>query len=155
MTDFTNSPKAKKAEELFRMGYNCSQAVVGAWADDIGLTFETAVKISSGFGGGMGRMREVCGAVTGAFTVLGAKFSDGSANPQDKKNVYELVQKFAARFKEENGFDSIICRELLGLPNLKSASDPTPAARTGEYYKKRPCPELVALSAALLEEFIP
>lgn len=151
MININGSEKAGKAIALFRQGYNCSQAVVGAWADEINLPFDTAVKISSGFGGGMGRMREVCGAVTGAFMVLSLNFSTGESDPQSKKEMYEIIRRFADRFKEENKFDSIICREMLGL---SGADKPTPAARTEEYYKKRPCVELVGLSAALLEEFI-
>lgn len=83
--------------------------------------------------------------------VLGLKFSTGMSDPQSKKNMYEIIQAYAKRFKEENNFDSIICREMLGL---SGASKPTPAARTDEYYKKRPCPELIAMAAGLLEEFI-
>lgn len=137
--------------ELFRQGYNCSQAVVGAWTEEIGLPFDTAVKFSAGFGGGMGRLREVCGAVSGAFMVLGMKYSTGLPDPQSKKAMYEKIQAFAARFKEENQFHSIVCREMLGL---SGASKPAPAARTDAYYKKRPCAELIGLSAALLEEFM-
>lgn len=148
-----NIEKSEKAKELFKKGYNCSQAVLGAWCEELGIDFDTAMKISQTFGGGMGRLREVCGTCSGAFMVLGLKY--GTANNSDfntKKEVYEIVQKFAKRFKEENGFDSIICRELLGLQS--GASVPTPAKRTNEYYKKRPCVELVGLSAGLLGEFI-
>lgn len=151
MVNIAENEKACKAMELFKQGYNCSQAVVGAWADEMGIDFETAVKFSAGFGGGMGRLREVCGSVSGAFMVLGMKYSTGQPDPQSKKAMYEKIQAFAARFKEENKFDSIICREMLGLTG---ASKPIPAERTEEYYKKRPCPELIALSAALLEEFM-
>ena len=144
--------KAAAAGELFSQGYNCSQSVVGAWADAIGLDKDTALRISCGFGGGIGRMREVCGAVSGAVMVLNWKFGYTDGTDQTAKgNMYKIIQDFASRFKQENGFDSIVCRELLGLPG---ASDPTPAARTAEYYKKRPCKELVELSAGLLGEFI-
>lgn len=147
-----NIEKAEKAKSLFKQGYNCSQAVLGAWCEELGLDFNTAMRLSQSFGGGMGRMREVCGACSGAFMVLGLKYgTPDSSDAQTKKKVYEIVQKFAARFKEENGFDSIVCRDLLGLPG---ASRPKPAERTAEYYKKRPCAELVALSSGLLDEFI-
>ena len=147
-----NIEKAEKAKSLFKQGYNCSQAVLGAWCEALGLDFNTAMRLSQSFGGGMGRMREVCGACSGAFMVLGLKYgTPDSSDAQTKKKVYEIVQKFAARFKEENGFDSIVCRDLLGLPG---ASRPKPAERTAEYYKKRPCAELVALSSGLLDEFI-
>ena len=144
--------KAKLAGELFMQGYNCSQSVIAAWADEIGLDRQTALLVSSGFGGGMGRLREVCGAVSGAFMVLSYKF--GSTDVSDRKAkaaLYETIQAFAARFKQENRFDSIVCRDMLGL---SGASAPTPAERTAEYYKKRPCRELIELSAGLLGEFI-
>lgn len=147
-----NDKIAKQAGELFTQGYNCSQSVVAAWAEQVGLDRDTALKISSGFGGGMGRLREVCGAVSGAFMILSFKFgSSDSSDGKAKAELYEIIQAFAKRFKEENGFDSIVCRDLLGLPG---ASIPTPAPRTAEYYKKRPCKELVELSAGLLGEFI-
>ncbi len=134
-----NENKARLAGEYFMQGYNCSQAVVAAWAEDMGL-------------GGIGRLREVCGSVSGAVMVLGLKhgYADGR-DQQAKGEMYKLIQAFVSRFKEENGFDSIVCRELLGLDG---ASAPQPAKRTGEYYKKRPCKELVELSAGLLGEFI-
>ena len=147
-----NENKAKLAGELFMQGYNCSQSVIAAWAEEIGLDMETALRLSSGFGGGMGRLREVCGAVSGAVMILSWKYgyTDGT-DQAAKAEMYKLIQAFAARFKEENGFDSIVCRELLGL---QGASAPTPEARTKEYYKKRPCKELVELSAGLVGEFI-
>lgn len=147
-----NIEKAKKAKELFKKGYNCSQSVLGVWVEELGIDFNTAMRISQSFGGGMGRLREVCGACSGAFMVLGMKY--GNDDPRDfetKKNLYAKVQKFAERFKQENGFDSIICKELLGL---NEASKPVPAQRTDAYYKKRPCIELVGLSAGLLDEFM-
>lgn len=151
MTDTENSKKAVRAMELFRMGYNCSQSVAGAWCEDINMPFETAVTVSAGFGGGMGRMREVCGAVSGAFMVLGTVFSTGKPDPESKRAMYEIIQAYAARFKEENQFNSIICREMLGLSGPQSA---VPSERTDEYYKKRPCQNIIGLAAALLEEFI-
>ena len=145
-----NKEKAAAAKALFMEGYNCSQAVVGAWAEDIGQPFGEVGH--AGFGGGIGRMREVCGAFTGAVMVLGLKFgntigSDRAAKGKD----YERVQLFAKRFKEELGSDTIICRELLGL---SGPSDPDPAKRTKEYYQKRPCPETVAIASGLLGEFM-
>lgn len=137
---------ADKARELFNEGYNCSQAVLGAFAEDAGLDVKTALRLSAPFGGGMGRMREVCGAVSGMFMVAGLKYgySDPSAK-QEKAELYALVQKLAAGFKEKNG--SIICKELLGV----SDTSPTPEPRTAAYYKKRPCVELVGDAAELLE----
>ena len=147
-----NIEKAEKAKDLFKKGYNCSQAVLGAWCEELEMDFDTAMKLSQSFGGGMGRLREVCGACTGAFMVLGLKFGTAdAADGQAKKELYEIVQKFAERFKEENGSGSIVCRDLLGLTG---ASVSKPAERTDEYYKKRPCVELVGISAGLLGEFI-
>jgi len=142
------SKHSDKAVELFKRGYNCSQAVFGAFAEDLGIDFETAVKISSSFGGGMGRLREVCGALTGSFMVLGLKsgYSDAS-DYQAKKEHYRSVQELAKRFREYNG--SIICREILGE---KTPSE-VPEKRTEEYYRKRPCVEIVRLSAEELDNF--
>lgn len=141
---------ADKAKKLFLDGYNCSQAVVGAFADELGLSHDTAMMISSSFGGGMGRLREVCGTVTGAFMVLGLMY--GYTNPKDNKSKsehYKRIQLFADKFKELNG--SIICRELLGLSEIKS--EPNPEIRTEQYYKKRPCAELCYLSAEIIEKY--
>ncbi len=142
--------KKEKAMELFRQGYNCSQAVFGAFAEELGLDFETAVKISSSFGGGMGRMREVCGAVSGMFMAAGMKC--GYSSPTDtasKTAHYKLIQDFAAEFRSQNG--SIVCRELLGLEG--SDNNYVPSERTKEYYKKRPCAELVGDAAEILEKY--
>ena len=143
------SEHSDKAKELFKKGYNCSQAVFAAYADEMGLDFETALKIASSFGGGMGRLREVCGAVSGMFMVAGMKY--GSTDPTDqgaKAEHYKLIQALAKRFEKENG--SIICRELLGLA-VKN-DDPQPEVRTEKYYKKRPCMELVERAAKILDE---
>ena len=145
------STKSEKAKELFMQGYNCSQAVVGAFCEDLGLDFETAMKLSSSFGGGMGRLREVCGAVSGAFMVAGLKY--GYADPTDKTaktEHYKLIQDMAAKFKEQNG--SIICRELLEVGDEKETH--VPEDRTKEYYKKRPCAQLVELAAKIAEEIL-
>lgn len=136
----------EKAKALFLEGYNCAQAVFGAFSDVTGIEFETSLKLSSGFGGGMGRMREVCGAVSGMFMVLDAL--EGYTSPTDneaKKELYAKIQKLAGEFKAENG--SIICRELLGgIPS----STPTPTERSPEFYKKRPCGELVEMAADIV-----
>lgn len=143
--------KGEKAKKLFESGYNCSQAVVLAFQEELGLDEGVLKCISSGFGGGMGRLREVCGAVSGAVMVIGAL--RGSEDPKDhgaKKQLYETVQKQALQFKEENG--SYICRELLaGVPVDSSA---TPEQRSESYYKKRPCGELVRLSAEICEKIL-
>ena len=134
----------EKAEALFMSGMNCSQAVFGAFAEDFGMDASTAAKVACGLGGGVGRLREVCGTVTGASLVLGLKYGE------DKAVVYPHVQDFCARFKAECG--SIVCRELLaGIPATTGGA---PEARTAEYYKKRPCVELVKLSVRLLDEML-
>lgn len=144
--------KGDIAKKYFLEGYNCAQAVVLAFADDFGLEKKTAVMLSSSFGGGMGRLREVCGAVSGMFMVLGLKYGyDSPENNEAKKELYKKVQEVAGIFKEDNG--SIICRELLGL-NQKGKSDPTPEVRTETYYKKRPCKDLVKFAADLVEDYI-
>ncbi len=141
----------EKARRLFKEGYNCAQAVFMAFSDVTGIDPETAAKLSSSFGGGMGRLREVCGAVSGCFMVLGAVMGYGDSKDfEAKKKHYALIQEAAARFREENG--SYICRELLGLG--KGASAPVPEKRTEEYYKRRPCDEYVAVSARITEEIL-
>ena len=146
-----NKDYAKTAEELFKNGCNCSQAVLLAFSDVTGLEDETALKLASSFGGGMGRMREVCGAVSGALMVLGiAKGYSDLSDSDAKKEHYALIQEFARRFKEENG--SIICRELLS--GVKTENGVSPEKRTDEYYKKRPCSELCFTAAKITEELL-
>ncbi len=143
--------KAERAIELFKEGYNCSQAVLCAFCEELDLDFETALKISSSFGGGMGRMREVCGAVSGLFMAAGLKFGYSSPKDMDaKKEHYKLIQELAEKFKEKNG--TIICRELLDNPEEKKTH--VPDERTKEYYKKRPCAELVGEAAEIFEKLL-
>lgn len=142
---------AERAKELFKQGYNCSQAVIGAFAEELGLDFDTAIKISSSFGGGMGRMREVCGTVSGMFMVAGLLYGDYAPKDLEKKaEHYKLIQELARRFSEKHG--SIICREL--LRGIDSSMSPIPANRDAEYYKKRPCVELVGDAAEIIEKYI-
>lgn len=138
--------KGELAESLFRSGLNCSQSVATAFAKEMNLSEETVKRLTLGFGGGMGRMREVCGGVSGMTFVLSAIYGD-----DDKGKIYERVQEVANEFKRQNG--SIICRELLSL-NINGADNPKPEERTDTYYKKRPCPELVAMCADILDEYI-
>ncbi|MBR6164169.1 C_GCAxxG_C_C family protein [bacterium] len=171
--------RADRAKELFEQGYNCAQATLGAFSDLIGLDFDLAMKLSSSFGGGMGKLREVCGAVSAMFMVAGVL--KGYSSPETgeiKAQHYKLIQELAKKFKEENG--SIICAELLGLdkngnkkdechPELVSESQgstltPTlslgegeqysyiPSERTEQYYKTRPCSMLVYSAARIIEE---
>ena len=141
--------KGEEAKALFEQGYNCAQAVACAFAPEMGLTQETAARLASAFGGGLGRLRETCGTVSGMAFVIG--MLRGYQDPQDiagKKETYALMQKLAGRFREKNG--SLICRELLGLDKAEGSPEPSP--RTPEYYRKRPCGELARCAAAILEE---
>ena len=137
------------AGELFTSGYNCAQSVMVAFTDLTGLTEEFAAQVASPFGGGMGRMREVCGAVSGMLMVAGLLY--GYHDPKDtkgKRELYQLEQYLAGQFKAQTG--SIVCRDLLKNP----PSDPNPSERTAEYYKVRPCCRMVMLASQILDEYI-
>ena len=143
--------RVETARNYFLEGYNCAQSIALAYHDVMGIDKELSATMSAPFGGGMGRLREVCGTVSGMFMVAG--FIAPNAQPNDtanKKSCYALVQSLAERFREENG--SIVCRELLGLTQQKD--DPTPSPRTEEYYHRRPCAEYVAIAARILGEKI-
>ena len=138
-----------KATELFLKGYNCAQAVALAFSDITGIDNSIMAKLASPFGGGMGRMREVCGAVSGMYIVLGILYGyDNAEEKEGKKQLYADVQALADAFRKQNG--SIICRDILKNP----PSDPTPSARTDEYYSSRPCVRMVQTAVNLLDDFI-
>ncbi len=142
--------REQKAMQLFKEGYNCAQAVLLTFCDVTGLDFSEAARLASTFGGGMGRLREVCGAVSAMTMLLG--LTEGYDDPLDKeakKQTYRLVQQLAGEFKKENG--SIVCRELLGASKEKQTY--VPEERTEEYYKKRPCVELVGMCARIFDEY--
>lgn len=142
---------AKLAQENFTKGYNCSQSVLLAFGDKTGLDDKTALMLSSSFGGGMGRLREVCGAVSGMFMVIGLLYGySDTADHAAKSAHYAKLQTLAKRFSDVTG--SIICRDLLGLS--KGADNPVPEKRTEQYYKKRPCGELVYIAAKITQEYI-
>ena len=137
------------AAELFLKGYNCAQAVAMAFCDVTGLEEAYTAKMASSFGGGMGRMREVCGAVSGMLLVAGLLYGyDTCDDDQAKKAHYALVQHLAGKFREQAG--SIVCREILKNP----PSDPNPTPRTAEYYAQRPCARMVMLATQILEAYI-
>lgn len=136
------------AAELFVNGYNCAQAVAVAFSDVTGLDAKTSAKLISSFGGGMGRMREVCGAVSGMLFVAGALYGYDTPDDTAKKAHYARVQALAGKFREQAG--SIVCRELLQNP----PSDPNPTPRTAEFYKVRPCARFVVLAAQILDQYI-
>jgi C_GCAxxG_C_C family probable redox protein len=141
MTEQEIEKRVERAKELFRQGFNCSQSVCAACADLYGMDEQTALRVAASFGGGIGRMRQTCGAACGMFVLAGLE--NGSAIPGDaegKKKNYALVQELASQFKAENG--SLICSELLGI--APKPQEPTPEARTEAYYHKRPCVDMVA-----------
>ena len=166
---------SEKAVELFKTGACCSQAVFVAFAESMGMDAETAMKVSAGLGGGVGRMREVCGTVTGMAMVAGFLTEEAGSRPANKADgakdgngadeatgpaalhhaqkhaCYALVQELSDKFKSDNG--SIVCRELLGLRSA-GKQNPEPAERNGHYYRTRPCEQLVGYAAALLAEKI-
>lgn len=143
----TVQEREKKAGDLFKAGYNCCQAVAMTFADVIGLPEDEVARLASGFGGGMGRMREVCGTVSAMTMVAGAMIpANDVADKAAKTANYALVQDMADEFRRMNG--SIICRELLGLS--KPEGTPVPSDRTSEYYKKRPCGELCSIAAGIV-----
>lgn len=146
------SKQGDAAYAWFLKGYNCSQSVVAAFAPQLGLTEETALRLSAGFGAGIGRMREVCGAFCGVVTVLSMVYADPT-DPKDKSRMYALVQEAAEQYRSRNG-GSIICRELLAKAGAAPAGGTAAEDRTADYYKKRPCPELCRLCADLCAEFI-
>lgn len=147
------SKQGDAAYAWFLKGYNCSQSVVAAFAPQLGLTEEMALRLSAGFGAGIGRMREVCGAFCGVVTVLSMVYAD-PADPKDKSRMYALVQQTAEQYRSRNGGGSIICRELLAKAGAAPAGGTAAEDRTADYYKKRPCPELCRLCADLCTEFI-
>ncbi len=139
------SKYSEKAVELFKEGKNCSQAVFVAFATDLGVSEETALAISIGLGGGVGRMREVCGAISGSAMIVGLKYPE-----LDKAEVYEKVRLIVDEFKKTNS--SIVCKELLGLSSAEKSS--IPEARTPEYYQKRPCVKIVEDAALAVEKIL-
>ena len=144
--------RADKAREMFLQGYNCCQAVVGAFADLYGFDPETAMKMAEGFGGGLGRMRLTCGAVNGMAMVAGMKMSHGKAGDlQRRGDIYAVVRQMVEEFKAQNG--TIICAELLGL-SMPNDNSPMPEERTPEYYKRRPCPDKIHQCGLIMEKYL-
>lgn len=140
---------SERASQLFMSGYSCSQAIVIAFSDVTGLSEEFSAKVASSFGGGIGRLREVCGAVSGMLIVAGLLYGYSDCNdPVAKKEHYARVQELAGSFKDVTG--SIICREILKNP----PTDPNPTPRTASFYKERPCVYMVATAAKVLDAYI-
>lgn len=144
---------AEAAKQLFLEGYNCAQSVLCAFADVTGYDIDTSARMASSFGGGLGRLRQTCGAVSGAALVLGIlKGYDDPSDYEAKKRHYALVREFADKFKDRNV--SINCGELLKLASLNSKSGGDPEKRSNDYYQKRPCPQLVYDAALILDEML-
>lgn len=147
MSDFE-----KIAGENFKQGYNCAQSVCLAFLENINLDKEVLLRLTSSFGGGMGRMREVCGAVSGMFIIAGLLKGYSETNcDKIKEKHYKLIQDLAEEFKKEH--KTIICRELLGLEEKQDFS-PVPSQRTEKYYKERPCEEFIKTAARIIEKMI-
>jgi len=139
--------KEVQVKELFESGYNCSQSVFCVFCEEVGMDFEQGFKLTSSFGGGMGKLREVCGAVTAMFMIAGLKCGYTSNNDDEVKTEhYRLIQSLADKFKQK--FGTIICRELLNLPS----DGHVPAKRTEEYYKTRPCEDFIVYAVNLIEK---
>ena len=143
--------RSQRAKNLFLEGYNCAQSVFLAYRDLTPFDEKIAATVAAPFGGGMGRLREVCGAVSGMTMVAGFLYPNfDPKDSQSKKDNYAAVQELAEKFRAENG--AIVCRELLGLAQKKD--EPTPSPRTAEYYERRPCAEYVAIAARIVGEKI-
>lgn len=143
--------KSHKAIKLFHSGLNCAQATFVAFCEETGMDRETALRISSSFGGGIGRLREVCGAISGIAMAAGMLYGNYDPLDQDAKmRHYAFIQGLAEKFRQENG--TLICRELLDLPS--GPDHPKPEARTDAYYQNRPCAEYVGCAAAILDAAI-
>ena len=132
--------RAQRAKELFLQGFNCSQSVVASCCDLYDLDEQTALRISASFGGGIARMRHVCGAASGMFMLAGLEKGSITGSAEEKKANYTFVRELADDFRNEHG--SIICADLMGI--AREPQDPTPAPRTEEYYHKRPCGDIIA-----------
>lgn len=145
--------RSEDAKNNFLAGMNCAQAVLCAFHDLCGLDRDTALKLASGFGAGIARQREVCGAVSGMCMVADLIRGPGEGTDKTAKDEhYAFIRGLCDAFREETG--SIICRDLLGLAP-KQSDPPVSEARTETYYKKRPCTELVAIAARILSERLP
>ena len=144
--------RAERAKELFEQGYACSQAVAMAFSDLCGIREAEIAKLTLPFGGGLGRLRLTCGAVSGMAVVIGLLYAEAENSPENKKKIYATMQEFAEKFKMENG--SLICAELLAGANLQVHVGGEAEVRTESYYKKRPCADIVYSAAKILEEYV-
>ena len=154
--DINPAERQERAETYFMEGYNCCQAVLLAFEDVLPVDRSALLRFASGFGGGMARMREVCGTVSAMAMIAG--FLSPAEDPSDmqqRRDNYALVQRFASAFKEQKG--SIVCREILGLRKPEPGApmeNPMPSQRTPEYYKTRPCAATVGLAARIVADYL-
>ncbi len=144
--------RAERAKDYFLQGYVCSQAVALAFTDVMGIDEDTIAKIMLPFGGGIGRLRMTCGAVSGMAAVIGMVFAEAENASENKKQTYAIVQELCAKFKAEHG--SLVCAELLAGVNVPVQVGGVAEPRTQEYYKKRPCAETVESAANIVEEYL-
>lgn len=143
--------RAEQAVKAFESGYTCAQSVFASYADLFGMDRETALKLSSPMGGGIGRMREVCGAVSAMAMLAGLKEGNTDpANEEGKEKIYLLTRRMAGEFK--NQFGTIVCRELLGIEEMEESAKPS--IRTVQYYQERPCLQLISAAARIVEEML-
>ena len=145
--------KEQLARSYFKQGYNCAQSVFLAYAKDYGFDKTTALKLSSSFGGGMGRLREVCGAASSMFMIAGLEdgYTEINDNDEAKTKHYQLIQNLGKEFKNING--SLICRELLGLEKDEDTSF-VPSKRTEEYYQNRPCENIIGNTCKIIDKYL-
>ncbi len=146
------STRAEQAKKYFQDGYACSQAVAMAFSDLVNVDEGDLSKMMLPFGGGFGRLRLVCGAVSGMTAIIGMIFAESGISPENKMSVYEMERELCSRFIAENG--SLICKELLAGANLQATVGGNAETRSPEYYKKRPCGDIVYSAAKILEEFL-
>lgn len=145
--------RVQRAVDNFKSGYNCSQSVVAAFGDLYGFTKEQSLRMSASFGGGIGRMRQTCGAACGMFLLAGLETGATEATDREgKSHNYAVVQQLAEIFRKETG--SITCSELLGLASRAQANDPIAEKRTPEYYRKRPCVRMVETAARIFANYL-
>lgn len=151
--DFILEERVQRAVDFFMQGFGCAQSVAAAFADLYGFTPEQAKLVGAGFGGGVGRLRMMCGAVSGMVILAGMDSgqTDG-ANRQGKADCYKLTQDLVEAFRKENG--SVICAELLGLKGPVPAGNFVPAERNAEYYRKRPCVAKVESAARIFASYL-
>lgn len=144
-----NGDSFTKEQKLFLQGYNCAQSVFAANAEKYGIEFDAALRLSEGLGGGVGRMREVCGAFSACAMLAGLKYGSSAPSKENKAEVYSRVQKMAEIFRTQNG--SVICREILELQKGEN-STPTPDPRTAEYYQTRPCLRVISTASTIASQ---